>query len=101
MPRFLLGLGLFALATAPAAGQFPLTAPTVVVVRVGSDTSVTVRSFNTTTASFGTDFTFQTTGASALTIGMTTVSDGALSVSPNGRYFGLTGYRTGTNAGTT
>lgn len=37
------------------------------------------------------------TGASALTIGQTSTSEGALTISPDGRYLGLTGYRTGTS----
>src|SRR4029079_4949764 len=41
------------------------------------------------------------TGAGALTITPAATSEGALTVSPNGRYLGLAGFRTGTNAGTT
>jgi hypothetical protein len=95
MRRFVLAVLGFIVSAATGSAQF--ISPTLVVLRVGSDTSVTVRNYNPSTSLFGTDLVLPSTGASAVTISGTAVSEGALSVSSNGLYFGFTGYRTGTN----
>jgi len=54
--------------------------------------------FNGTTWNAGTSIAASPTGAGALTINGASTSEGALSLSPNGRYAGFAGYRTGTNS---
>ncbi len=80
-------------------------AGTVFAVRVGADTSVKINpyQFNGGVWNSGSALSATSTGTSALTMSpgitaTTGITEGALTISGNGKYLGLAGYRTGTQA---
>ena len=78
-------------------------AGTVFAVRVASTTSVTIApyQFNGVTWNVGSALSASLTGTSALTMSSAATSEGALTISSNGKYLGLAGYRTGIQNGGT
>jgi hypothetical protein len=77
-------------------------AGTVFAVRVASDTSVKIVPYQFSgTWNVGSALSASLTGTSALTMSSAAATEGALTISANGRYLGLAGYRTGIqNTGT-
>ena len=80
-------------------------AGTVFAVRVATDNSVKIApyQFSGGTWNAGSALSASATGTSALTMtpGVTGNTEGGLTISPNGKYLGLAGYRTGIQSGVT
>ena len=78
-------------------------AGTVFAVRVATDNSVKIApyQFNGGTWNVGSALSASLTGTSALTMSSAATFEGGLTISSNGKYLGLAGYRTGIQSGGT
>jgi hypothetical protein len=100
--RFAAAVAVALLANLGAAAQYLPNSIFVVQVSQINNTSEGAVSINSYSHSGGTwvagpSVAVPSTGSAALTMSFTTEVEGALSVSPNGRYLGFAGYRTGTS----